>query len=69
MSPSSPDAAIFTNTSTSATPAATTGISAPEKTDGSNGIQHSPHLAGALVFAVAIFIIAFPAGSNSMLRA
>ncbi|CAK7336166.1 unnamed protein product [Dovyalis caffra] len=67
ISPNSPDAAIFTNASTSATPgASSTGTSQPEKAGDSSGILQRPHLAGLLMIVAAIFIFAFPAGSAFM---
>ncbi|KAI5595677.1 hypothetical protein BDE02_03G156100 [Populus trichocarpa] len=70
ISPSSPDAAIFTNASTTATPAASTstGTSQSEKAGDSSGFQHRPHLAGLFMIVAAIFVFASPAGSASMFQ-
>ncbi|KAJ6713745.1 hypothetical protein OIU85_025378 [Salix viminalis] len=68
LSPGSSDAAIFTNVSTSATPAASTGsgTSQTDKSGGSGRIKQRPALAGLLMIVAAIFVFAFPAGSASM---
>ncbi|GAV91688.1 LTP_2 domain-containing protein [Cephalotus follicularis] len=59
ISPSSPDAAIFTNGSTTATPSiiagAGAGSSTSVKSDGTNGIKHGPYLVGS-VFVIALAI-------------
>ncbi|EEF47462.1 non-specific lipid transfer protein GPI-anchored 1 [Ricinus communis] len=61
--PNSPDAAIFTNATSTSTPAATAtpGTSAPDTSnnDRPNGTMHRPYLA----IATAIFIYIFTAGS------
>ncbi|KAK8516737.1 hypothetical protein V6N13_080838 [Hibiscus sabdariffa] len=73
LSPNSPDAAIFTNssskaTATPSTPATSTGTpsSAAEKTDNkSSGTKLGSHFAGStaalLVATAAVFLFAFPA--------
>ncbi|KAF9686190.1 hypothetical protein SADUNF_Sadunf03G0132800 [Salix dunnii] len=68
ISPGSPDAAIFTNASTTVTPAtsASTGTSQPEKAG--CGIQQRPHLAVLFMIVAAIFVFASPAGSASMFQ-
>ncbi|KAJ8759081.1 hypothetical protein K2173_003319 [Erythroxylum novogranatense] len=59
LPPNSPDAAIFTNASTTAAPNTTT-TAAPEKS-GDSGSNNRRHLfSGPLVIAVAILIYAFP---------
>lgn len=70
LSPGSSDAAIFTNVSTSATPAASTGsgTSQPDKSGDSGRIKQRPALAGLLMIVAAIFVFAFPAGSASMFQ-
>lgn len=68
LSPGSADAAIFTNASTSATPAVSTGKSQPEQAGGSSRIQLRPPLAGLLMIVATIFVFAFPAGSASMFQ-
>ncbi|XP_011020739.1 PREDICTED: non-specific lipid transfer protein GPI-anchored 1-like [Populus euphratica] len=70
ISPSSPDAAIFTNASTTAIPAASTstGTSQSEKAGDSSGFRHRTHLAGLFVIVAAIFVFASPAGSASMFQ-
>ncbi|KAL3511445.1 hypothetical protein ACH5RR_030846 [Cinchona calisaya] len=61
LSPSSPDVAIFANSTTSST--ATPEKSSPTKPDGgSSGLKHGPQLAGPLAIAVAIFFWSFPTG-------
>lgn len=68
LSPGSADAAIFTNASTTATPAASTGTGKSQGGD-SGGIQLiRPPLAGLLMIVAAIFVFAFPAGSASMFQ-
>ncbi|KAL3609490.1 hypothetical protein D5086_000510 [Populus alba] len=67
LSPGSADAAIFTNASTTATPAASTGTGKSQGID-SGGIQLRPPLAGLLMIVAAIFVFAFPAGSASMFQ-
>ncbi|KAG6791328.1 hypothetical protein POTOM_000445 [Populus tomentosa] len=67
LSPGSADAAIFTNASTTATPAASTGTGKSQGID-SGGIQLRPPLAGLLIIVAAIFVFAFPAGSASMFQ-
>lgn len=63
LAPGSPDAAIFTNAST-ATPTPTSSSSASEKTNDTNfGTRLGPHLTGLMAMAIAIFLLAFPAGS------
>ncbi|KAF3431039.1 hypothetical protein FNV43_RR25769 [Rhamnella rubrinervis] len=72
LSPSSPDAAIFTNASTAATPAVPASTttpgsgsttSSPEKA-ANFGTKLGPHLAGALIaVAMAIAFVALPSGS------
>ncbi|XP_061968525.1 non-specific lipid transfer protein GPI-anchored 1-like [Populus nigra] len=68
LSPGSADAAIFTNASTPATPAASTGTEKSQSGDSSTGIQLRPPLAGLLMIVAAIFVFAFPAGSTSMFQ-
>ncbi|KAG5227942.1 GPI-anchored protein [Salix suchowensis] len=70
LSPGSSDAAIFTNVSTSATPAASTGsgTSQPDNSGDSGRIKQRPALAGLLMIVAAIFVFAFPAGSASMFQ-
>ncbi|CAK9137293.1 unnamed protein product [Ilex paraguariensis] len=60
--PSSPDYAIFTNNTVSATPIPTTGTSSPATADGSNGFKYGPQFAGSTAIAIAIFFYTFPAG-------
>ncbi|KAJ0038247.1 hypothetical protein Pint_23734 [Pistacia integerrima] len=68
LSPSSPDAAIFTNASTTAAPSTTTGKSSPDKADStSNGPKHGPYLVGpTLVVAMVVFYLALATGSDSL---
>ncbi|XP_050276194.1 non-specific lipid transfer protein GPI-anchored 1 [Quercus robur] len=64
LAPGSPDAAIFTNAST-ATPTPTSSSSS-EKANASDtnfGTRLGPHLTGLMAMAIAIFLLAFPAGS------
>ncbi|KAG6787959.1 hypothetical protein POTOM_004010 [Populus tomentosa] len=68
LSPGSPDAAIFTNASTTAIPAASTGTGKSQGGDSSGLIQLRPPLAGLLMIVAAIFVFAFPAGSASMFQ-
>ncbi|KAH8522480.1 hypothetical protein H0E87_003212 [Populus deltoides] len=68
LSPGSADAAIFTNASTSATPAVSTGTGKSQGDDSSTGIQLRPPLAGLLMIVAAIFVFAFPAGPASMFQ-
>uniref|UniRef100_A0A2P2PMG2 Non-specific lipid transfer protein GPI-anchored 1-like n=1 Tax=Rhizophora mucronata TaxID=61149 RepID=A0A2P2PMG2_RHIMU len=56
LSPSSPDAAIFTNASSPATPATSSGTSATETIGSSNEAKHRPRFSGPSVIAMAIFI-------------
>ncbi|KDP26810.1 hypothetical protein JCGZ_17968 [Jatropha curcas] len=65
LSPSSPDAAIFTNAtaSSSSTPTSSTGTSTPEKSDDSSGTNHG---SGPLAIAAAIFIYSFSTVSTSI---
>ncbi|OAY34306.1 non-specific lipid transfer protein GPI-anchored 1 [Manihot esculenta] len=59
LSPSSPDAAIFTNTTTAPT-TTPTGASATEQSDASIITTHGPdHLFGPLAIAMAIFIYTY----------
>ncbi|WCJ38775.1 glycosylphosphatidylinositol-anchored lipid protein transfer 1 [Euphorbia peplus] len=60
LAPNSPDAAIFTNI-TSTTPTASTGTAAPEKTD-SSGMKHKPlYFTTFMAVVSAIFISIFSA--------
>ncbi|KAJ6326270.1 hypothetical protein OIU78_013385 [Salix suchowensis] len=68
ISPGSPDAAIFTNASTTATPAASAGTSQAYKAGDSSGIQQRPHLAGIFMIVAAIFVFASQAGPASMFQ-
>ncbi|KAL0385347.1 UNVERIFIED_CONTAM: Non-specific lipid transfer protein GPI-anchored 1 [Sesamum radiatum] len=65
LPPNSPDAAIFTNTSTATTttPVATPSTSTP--TTAGNGHWNKPQLGGYIIVAVAIFFHAFPTGTSS----
>ncbi|KAH9772575.1 non-specific lipid transfer protein GPI-anchored 1 [Citrus sinensis] len=66
LSPSSPDAAIFTNTSSSATPT-TPAAAGTSASDGSSGNMHGPYLLGpTVIIAMSIFFYAFPTGSASL---
>uniref|UniRef100_A0A2N9HFQ5 Bifunctional inhibitor/plant lipid transfer protein/seed storage helical domain-containing protein n=1 Tax=Fagus sylvatica TaxID=28930 RepID=A0A2N9HFQ5_FAGSY len=62
LSPSSPDAAIFTNIST-ATPSTPTSSSSEKVKDSNIGTRLGPHLACLMAMVIAIFLLAFPAGS------
>ncbi|KAK4413198.1 Non-specific lipid transfer protein GPI-anchored 1 [Sesamum alatum] len=65
LPPNSPDAAIFTNTSTATT---TTPVSTPttsSPTTANNGFWDKPQLTGYIIMAVAIFSHAFPTGTPS----
>ncbi|XP_042501137.1 non-specific lipid transfer protein GPI-anchored 1-like [Macadamia integrifolia] len=66
LSPNSPDAAIFTNSSSAATSNSTATASEDSK---SNGFKHGTHVAGptAINIVVAIFISVFPTGLSSLL--
>lgn len=55
LSPTSPDAAIFTNT-TATTPATPAGSSSPGNSDGSVGTTYKPFFFNPLAIAVALFI-------------
>ncbi|KAF2292894.1 hypothetical protein GH714_029681 [Hevea brasiliensis] len=65
LSPSSPDAAIFTNITTTA-PTTSTGSSTSDKSDSSIATTHRPILFGPPAIAVAIFIYTFSSESTSM---
>ncbi|XP_050204741.1 non-specific lipid transfer protein GPI-anchored 1 [Mercurialis annua] len=65
--PNSPDAAIFTNVTSTTAPAASTGTSAPDKSaNDSAGTKHRPFLPSPLAVAIPVFIYIFTAGSTSM---
>ncbi|XVF85273.1 hypothetical protein PTKIN_Ptkin17bG0104700 [Pterospermum kingtungense] len=69
LSPSSPDAAIFTNSTTTKTTPTTSESSASEKSSDSKsgGTKLGTHLLGStLLVASAIFFCAFPAGVDSL---
>ncbi|CAK9144313.1 unnamed protein product [Ilex paraguariensis] len=60
---SSPEYSVFTNiTASTPTPTATTGVSSPTTTDGSNGFKHGPQLAGSMAIALVIIFYTFPEG-------
>lgn len=61
----SPDAAIFTNsTSSTSSPSTVPGTATPSQDEKSNSNKHRPNLAGptAITMGLAIFIYAFPSG-------
>ncbi|XP_042496194.1 non-specific lipid transfer protein GPI-anchored 1-like [Macadamia integrifolia] len=64
LSPSSPDAAVFTNTSSAATSNSTTATPTSSANSTSNGFKHGLLAAGptALTNALAVFISVFPSG-------
>ncbi|KAA8533317.1 hypothetical protein F0562_033150 [Nyssa sinensis] len=67
---SSPDYAIFTNTSSSmTTPSTTTGTSSPETAahDSNGSYKHGVNVAGPMAIAVAIFFCVIPVGFASAL--
>ncbi|XP_043725268.1 non-specific lipid transfer protein GPI-anchored 1-like [Telopea speciosissima] len=70
LSANSPDAAIFTNSSSAATSNATATASENSNSNSnSNGLKHGTQVAGpiAITIAVAVFISVFPTGLSSLL--
>ncbi|KAF2286487.1 hypothetical protein GH714_017303 [Hevea brasiliensis] len=69
LSPSSPDAAIFTNITATTTPTTPTGgASASEKSDASIMTMHRPdHLFGPVAIAMAIFIYTFSTDQSTFM--
>ncbi|KAG8365872.1 hypothetical protein BUALT_Bualt17G0017100 [Buddleja alternifolia] len=65
LAPNSPDAAIFTNT-TSAAATTSPGTGTPSLMPASNGFWHNPQLRASLFIATSIFFVAFPPGLLSM---
>ncbi|KAF8390652.1 hypothetical protein HHK36_025179 [Tetracentron sinense] len=70
LSPSSPDYAIFTNSSSAENSTTTAASTMPShtKADGSNAFMHGPRFGGptAMAIATAIFMSGFPTGFMSM---